>query len=151
MAPRYRLIKYVLRSKSIPLSENIDAFPDSRLCRVRRCSLQEPASALDGILSRIIMTPFAPIQARIWPYPPGIWRMAGTKRPERTPMPLRFTGCPLRGDHIGYILVANHRLLPQLDSYMSLSVFLSFRRCPKHPNTLPFHSLPRLPNLETLR
>ena len=35
------------------------------------------------------MTPFAPIGARIWPCPPYIWRMAGTKCPEATPMPLR--------------------------------------------------------------
>ena len=35
-------------------------------------------------------------------------------------------------------LVINHLLLSQLDSSMSLDVFLSFRRCPKHPNTPPF-------------
>ena len=36
------------------------------------------------------------------------------------------------------VLVINHLLLAQLDSSMSLDVFLSFRRCPKHPNTPPF-------------
>ena len=37
------------------------------------------------------------------------------------------------------VLVINHLLLTQLDSSMSLDVFLSFRRCPKHPNTPPLH------------
>ena len=34
--------------------------------------------------------------------------------------------------------VVNHLLLTQLGSGMSLDVFLSFRKCPKHPNTPPF-------------
>ena len=48
------------------------------------------------------------------------------------------SGRPLCYDHVGYILVVNHLLLTQLGSGMSLDVFLSFRRCPKHPNTPPF-------------
>ena len=51
----------------------------------------------------------------------------------------RFTGVPpVSSDHIGYIIVVNHLLLTQLGSDMSLDVFLSLRRCPKHPNTPPF-------------
>ena len=48
------------------------------------------------------------------------------------------------------VLVINHLLLPWPDSSMSLDVFLSFRRCPKHPNTPPFEIVvPQLPNLAT--
>ena len=48
-------------------------------------------------------------------------------------------GCPDCSDHTGYILVINHPLLAQLGSDMSPYVFLSFWRCPKHPNIPPFH------------
>ena len=54
-------------------------------------------------------------------------------------MLFRYRAAPFSLTTLVTVLVINHLLLTQLDSSMSLDVFLSFRRCPKHPNIPPFH------------
>ena len=50
----------------------------------------------------------------------------------------RYRAAPFSLTTLVTVLFVNHLLLTQLDSSMSVDVFLSFRRCPKRPNTLPF-------------
>ena len=49
-----------------------------------------------------------------------------------------YRAAPFSLTTLGTVLFVNHLILTQLDSSMSLDVFLGFRRCPKHPNTPPF-------------
>ena len=51
---------------------------------------------------------------------------------------LRYRAAPFSLTTLVTVLFVNHLILTQLDSGMSLDVFLCFRRCPKHPNTPPF-------------
>ena len=51
---------------------------------------------------------------------------------------MEYRAAPFSLTTLVTVLVINHLLLTQLDSSMSLDVFLSLRRCLKHPNTPPF-------------
>ena len=62
-------------------------------------------------------------------------------------LPSGYRAAPFSLTTLVTFLVINHLLPTQLDSSMSLDVFLSFsvqddRRCPKHPNTPRFDCTP---------